>query len=141
MSTLVKTEFLNTADSRQSFTGFATSRAGDLNGDGIEDLIISAYAESFRPPTHVSMGVAGAIYVVFGQLGGLGPNFDLATLNGTNGFKVSSFGHVDFMGYSTANLGDVNGDGRDDIAWSSSRKTEYRATRPRTPISTGPTAS
>jgi hypothetical protein len=41
--------------------------------------------------------------------------FDLATLNGTNGFRLDGIDAYDVSGYSVSTAGDVNGDGYDDI--------------------------
>ncbi|MEH1864682.1 MAG: hypothetical protein V7K69_06655, partial [Nostoc sp.] len=61
----------------------SVSNAGDVNGDGIDDLIISA------PSANTNGSDSGQCYVVFGSRGGFGANFDLSTLNGTNGFAIN----------------------------------------------------
>lgn len=43
------------------------------------------------------------------------PVIDLATLNGTNGFRLDGIDADDQSGYSVASAGDVNGDGLADI--------------------------
>jgi len=85
--------------------GFSVSSAGDINGDGIADLIFSAPR---------GQGGDGASYVVFGKIGGFGANLDLSTLDGHNGFTIGSTASGG-AGYSVAAAGDVNGDGFDDI--------------------------
>ena len=42
-------------------------------------------------------------------------NFDLSTLNGSNGFRISGEAAGDFNGFSVSGAGDVNGDGFDDV--------------------------
>ncbi|MEH1800567.1 MAG: integrin alpha [Nostoc sp.] len=61
-------------------SGRSVSSAGDINGDGIDDLIIGA------PNADANYEYSGQSYVVFGSKGGFGAQFNLSTLNGTNGF-------------------------------------------------------
>jgi Ca2+-binding RTX toxin-like protein len=88
-------------------TGFAVSTAGDMNGDGYDDVIISN--DSTYSPG------AGKCYVVFGSPTGVAASFDLSTLNGTNGFQFSGIDPLDFLGFSVSSAGDVNNDGFADI--------------------------
>jgi Ca2+-binding RTX toxin-like protein len=53
-------------------------------------------------------------YVVFGNAAGYGPQLELASLSGDNGFRINGFGNAR-SGYSVASAGDVNGDGFDDV--------------------------
>lgn len=55
----------------------AVSDAGDINGDGISDLLISA--TNADPDGRV---LAGQVYVVFGSVSGFEANFNLAGLDG-----------------------------------------------------------
>src|SRR5262249_45827950 len=61
--------------------GKSVSGAGDVNGDGFDDLLISAY---MADGTGNGAPDAGESYVVFGK-STWDPTFDLTTLNGTNG--------------------------------------------------------
>ena len=85
--------------------GFDLAGLGDVNGDGIDDFVIGAYGNNAN---------AGAAYVVFGQ-NGFGSNFDLATLNGSNGFVVLGDSGNDFLGITVGSAGDINGDGLSDV--------------------------
>jgi len=72
---------------------------GDVNGDGVRDLIVAA-------PGHVSGGVAnaGRLYLLSGK------DFSLIrTLNDPNPKRSGS------LGYNTAGAGDLNGDGTPDV--------------------------
>ncbi|MHC5673481.1 integrin alpha, partial [Nostoc sp.] len=90
-------------------SGFSVSSAGDINGDGIDDLIIGTDIE----------GSGGELsqqgYVVFGSKSDFGAQFNLSTLNGTNGFAINSIKAVDFSMNSVSSAGDINGDGIADL--------------------------
>ncbi|MEH2058963.1 MAG: hypothetical protein V7K97_22965 [Nostoc sp.] len=90
-------------------SGFSVSSAGDINGDGIDDLIIGA------PSPTRGTASSGKSYVVFGSKGGFGAQFNLSTLNGTNGFAINGINANDESGRSVSSPGDINGDGIDDL--------------------------
>ena len=91
-------------------SGFSVSSAGDVNGDGIDDLIIGAI---WADPNGLSY--AGQSYVVFGSNSGFGDSLNLWDLNGSNGFAINGIGANDQSGLSVSSAGDVNGDGFDDL--------------------------
>ncbi|MEH2324089.1 MAG: hypothetical protein V7K32_11035 [Nostoc sp.] len=88
--------------------GTSVSSAGDINGDGIDDLIIGA---SFASPNGSSSGQS---YVVFGSKKSFAAQFNLTTLNGTNGFAINGINPDDSSG-NVSSAGDINGDGIDDL--------------------------
>jgi Ca2+-binding RTX toxin-like protein len=90
-------------------SGFSVASAGDVNGDGFADIIVGAQQAD---PTATG---AGASYVVFGKASGFAAAINLATLDGTNGFRIAGTDIYDLSGYSVASAGDVNGDGYDDL--------------------------
>ncbi len=93
-----------------NFSGRSVSDAGDVNGDGISDLIIGS------PGSDVNGSeFAGQSYVVFGGQDFSGGTFDLAALDGRNGFVINGINADDGSGSSVSSAGDVNGDGIDDI--------------------------
>jgi len=92
------------------YSGRSVSTSGDINGDGIADLLIGAYQAS---PSGRRM--AGSTYVVFGSRSAFSSNFDLSSLNGTNGFKLNGVAAYDYSGNSVSAAGDINGDGIDDL--------------------------
>lgn len=94
-----------------AYTGYSVSGAGDVNGDGIDDLIIGA--SRGRGDNN---DATGASFVVFGSLSPFPTDFDLTRLDGTNGFKILGENDSDDTGYSVTGVGDVNGDGVDDLA-------------------------
>ncbi|QXE24284.1 integrins alpha chain [Richelia sinica FACHB-800] len=91
------------------YSGFSVSSAGDMNGDGFDDLIIGA---SGADPNGSSSGQS---YVVFGKSGGFTFTLNLSDLNGSNGFKINGITAYNFSGRSVSSAGDVNGDGFDDL--------------------------
>jgi Ca2+-binding RTX toxin-like protein len=102
--------FRMNGEAAADYSGETVASAGDVNGDGFDDLIIGAVGAD--PNTLTS---SGATYVVFGKAGGFVANLNLSTLNGTNGFKINGQAAYDFAGRSVASAGDVNGDGLDDL--------------------------
>jgi len=100
---------LNGVDSSDN-SGFSVSDAGDVNGDGIDDIIIGA---SFADPGGESG--AGESYVVFGSDQGFPANLELSTLDGSNGFVIHGLDEGDLSGRAVSSAGDVNGDGIDDL--------------------------
>jgi hypothetical protein len=91
--------------------GYSVSNAGDINGDGIGDIVIGS---PFSDPNDQSN--SGKTYVVFGKTDGFDPTLDVSNLNGTNGFVINGAKEGDQSGYSVSNIGDINGDGVDDLA-------------------------
>ncbi len=89
-------------------SGYAVSRAGDLNGDGVDDLIVGAFGANGSD--------FGSTYVVFGQSGAaFAPLLNLSALNGSNGFRIDGVAMNDASGKAIAHAGDVNGDGLADV--------------------------
>jgi hypothetical protein len=86
--------------------GYSVSTAGDMNGDGIHDLVLGS---------HGTNSGAGASYIIFGSRGGFASFFNLNNLNGTNGFTVLGVATGDVLGYSVSTAGDMNGDGISDL--------------------------
>ena len=84
--------------------------AGDVNGDGMDDLIIGAL--NAEPDNNYS---SGRSYVVFGSDSGLPNPLSLSSLNGSNGFVINGANAFDRSGTSVSAAGDVNGDGIDDV--------------------------
>ena len=52
---------------------------------------------------------------MFGSSSGFSADFDLSTLNGTNGFQLNCITRGEYSGTSVSTAGDVNGDGFADI--------------------------
>ena len=88
--------------------GRAVSGAGDVNGDQFSDVIIGAFRAD---PTGDE---SGAAYVVFGRPD-YTPVFELAALDGINGFEIDGELPGDHAGRAVGGVFDLNGDGFDDV--------------------------
>ncbi len=89
--------------------GNSVSSAGDINGDGFDDVIVGA--------PNASLGIygSGTSYVVFGKGSDFDAELNLDTLDGSNGFQLTGTYLLDRLGFSVSGAGDVNGDGFDDV--------------------------
>ena len=87
-------------------SGHAVSSAGDIDGDGIADLMIGTV-------------LTNRTYVVFGRDGTTGETFDatfdLSGINSQSGFVLNGISSGDMAGSALSLVGDVNGDGIGDI--------------------------
>ncbi|KQP65232.1 hypothetical protein ASF41_21990 [Methylobacterium sp. Leaf111] len=92
-----------------SSSGDSVSSAGDVNGDGFDDLIVGA---RFAAPNG---SFSGSSYVVFGHAGGFSSTVALSSLNGSTGFRLDGAAYGDRSGKTVSSAGDVNGDGFDDL--------------------------
>jgi len=70
--------------------GYSVSDAGDMNGDGKNDIIIGAYG---------ALNDAGQAYVMFGS-SSFNSSFNLNALNGQNGFIINALNADSYLGYS-----------------------------------------
>ncbi|TQV79437.1 hypothetical protein FKG94_11245 [Exilibacterium tricleocarpae] len=95
--------------------------AGDVNGDGFDDLIISE--ERANTPNGYQSGVS---YVVFG--GRNLSNMDLDHIErGIGGFAIYGAGENDRSGRQVRSIGDINGDGLGDLILANS---EHGSSKP-----------
>lgn len=88
--------------------GFSVAGAGDVNGDGLADVIVGARNTDFD----ARRVDAGAAYVIFGRASNA--TIDLLNL-GTNGFRIEGADFDDHAGAAVAGARDVNGDGLADV--------------------------
>ena len=91
-------------------TAFGTAAAaGDVNGDGIADIVVTA------PSARSSSTNTGQGFVIFGS-STLPATFDLTTLNGSNGFSISATDFSSEPNGDSVAVGDLNHDGFADVA-------------------------
>lgn len=102
--------FVITGLSAFDLFGESVASAGDVNGDGYDDIIVGA-----RAVTTPGGNLSGESYVIFGKASGFGTTFDPVMLDGTNGFRIQGAAASDRSGKSVASAGDINGDGLDDL--------------------------
>ena len=93
-------------------SGWSVSNAGDVNGDGFNDVIIGAQR-------------ADSSYLVFGKASGFSAAMDLSSLDGNTGFRMDGATDLEFTGISVSGLGDINGDGFDDLIIGSESRNLY----------------
>jgi hypothetical protein len=86
-------------------SGVSAAGAGDVNGDGLDDILIGAYRNDEGGSS------AGQAYLIFGKASGWVKDMNLSLSD------VSFWGEnpQEQAGYSVAGAGDVNADGYDDI--------------------------
>lgn len=92
-------------------SGYRVSKAGDVNNDGLDDVLVGAY---YAEPGGKAR--AGTAYVVFGKTTTTPIELsDIENQTGTLGFAINGADIGDELTYGLSHLGDINGDGYDDI--------------------------
>ena len=89
--------------------GYSVSSAGDMNNDGVNDVLVGS--PTSNPLSRTS---AGSVHVVFGMKE-MSSNIDVSSLNTKQGFQILGSAAGDLVGAATKNGGDMTGDGIDDI--------------------------
>ncbi|WP_146179684.1 beta strand repeat-containing protein [Limnohabitans parvus] len=95
-----------------NYGAYAVSSAGDFNGDGLTDVIVT-HANAPFVNNGVTNASAGAAYIVFGKTGT--GTVQVTSLDGSEGFRIVNPFVNERMGSAAAGGGDINGDGFDDV--------------------------
>lgn len=97
-----------TSDERLGF--FSVAGAGDVNGDGFDDVIVGAPAvDNDLNPT----AVPARAYVIFGRRDPVLITTSELQAGSSAGFTIE--GGADSLGFAVSKAGDFNGDGYDDV--------------------------
>ena len=106
---MATTGFVLNGTATDDLIGRQVSNAGDVNGDGFDDVMVSAIDFSTYP-------ASGSSYVVFGKASGFDAALNLSSLDGKNGFRVDpEYSITSAFTKSVSSAGDINGDGFDDL--------------------------
>ncbi len=120
--------FILRGDATEDLLGGSLASAGDINGDGLSDLVLGA--SQGEASGEDSEHNAGEAYIVYGKAGLDGTPFgtqfgteaddgrrvlDLTHLTPAEGFILRGDAAEDGLGSAVAGVGDINGDGLDDL--------------------------
>jgi len=93
-------DWLGKGENPGDLFGLAVAGAGDVNGDGYDDVVVGA--RGYR----VGTDRVGRVYAYYGSPGGLSPS---------PGWMATGDQDNSYFGMVVAGAGDVNGDGYDDV--------------------------
>ena len=103
-------------------SGYSVDGAGDVNDDGLDDVIIGAVMASYNDRQN-----SGSSYVIYGAA--TQTTIELGDLSASEGFRIDGAAAEDRSGEVVAGAGDVNGDGHDDLlvgaSWAANNGRPY----------------
>ncbi len=94
------------SSSLNTYLGYSVSGLGDVNEDGIADIVLGA------PQAN---GGLGNTYVIYGRRTPFPASFNVNLLDGIKGFAIAGSTSTGLAGYSVTIEGDYDDDGIDDI--------------------------
>jgi len=97
-----ETELYASDGAFEDYFGFSVSRAGDVDGDGYDDVIVGAYKDDDNG------SLSGSAYVYLGSSAGIDTSSETK-------LTASDGASDDLFGYSVSGAGDVDGDGYADV--------------------------
>lgn len=98
-------------DSLETAFGATVDSAGDVNGDGYDDIIVGAPETTVQSPEFIEE--FGRAYIFYGSESGI------VQTSATQADTIfSGIGSADWLGRRVAGIGDINSDGYSDIAFS-----------------------
>ncbi|MFG6413489.1 VCBS domain-containing protein [Roseateles sp. DC23W] len=100
------------------YAGYNATQAGDVNGDGYNDFLLAAYGDD-ESSNGAGGANSGSAYLIFGKAGGWR---DISLLE-VQDFGVQLLGGANSAGSFWQALGDVDGDGLDDLSYSGNTGT------------------
>jgi len=103
-----RTDSRSTARFSFDRAGYSVSSAGDVNGDGVDDLLVGAIFAGKNGSYN------GAGYVIFGHTGSFSPAVTLSIWTATTASALWAPTCMNLAGFSISSAGDINGDGFDD---------------------------
>ncbi len=103
--------------------GFSVTGIGDFNGDGMDDIALSAPYTYGGPKA--DQPESGEVYIIYGRNGGWGASFDPSTITSATGLVIHAVRASANFGLTLSGAGDVNGDGYDDLMIGSSHDNNY----------------
>ena len=103
------------ATTQTNLNAMFVSKAGDVNGDGLNDVLVGMASSQVDDVT-----VPGGAFVLYGSDSAYGNPLVLDTVDGTDGFRFEGMNDLEFAGEAVSGDVDLNGDGLKDIvvgAW------------------------
>ena len=112
--TKINTNSLDGTETNSMQFGISVANIGDLNNDGVTDIVVGANLDDDGGTDR------GAAFIVFlDTLGGMVSSKKISDTGGS--FSATFSGNTVYFGAAVAGIGDFNGDGKEDIAVTSTR--------------------
>jgi Ca2+-binding RTX toxin-like protein len=89
--------------------GFNVALAGDVNNDGLSDIVVTA------PGADPRGDASGSAYVAFGKVSAFQPSIALDALAGSTGFRLAGNAADAELAHAAVAAGDFDGDGIEDF--------------------------